>query len=301
MDMDLKKLRHLVAVARAGSFSAAAEQLHLSQPALSRSISIVEKQLGMRIFDRGVQGVALTSSGRMAVAEAEQLLKQVRIFDHNLKLYGAGEAGRVGFGMWSLIGSLVLPDLSKRFINERPGLQMWAAVKAANALLQNLRDDELEMFFCGEGQFEPGPDLRIDTIGSIGLSVLVRTGHPLARYQSISRSDLSTYPILCAVELSQVPEEFLDGGIFICDNFDVLRQTVQETDSIWLAPVQLVQRELTEGSLKSMKVTETPRPARIDIQMVTLKGYELSPGAQAVADYVKEFFADLGREEAGLN
>lgn len=296
MAFDHRKLRHLVAVARAGSFSRAAQELHLSQPALSRSIAALEEQLGIRIFDRTSQGADLTNLGKLAVSEAERLLKEVRLFEQNLDLYARGESGKVGFGMWSLIGSLVLPGLSTHFITTRPRLIMKASVKPANALLKDLYDDDIELFFCGKGQFDVTPDLQVEEIGTVGLTVLVRGEHPLARNSTVRRRDLFAYPKLCAVELSQIPDDLMGNGIFVCDNFDILRHTALHTDSVWFAPRQLAESELRDGTLTSLAVIDASQQALIEVCMVRLKGAEITPAAQEVTAYVREYFdaADRG-------
>lgn len=293
MAVDYRKLRHLVTVARVGSFSKAAQELHISQPALSRSIAVLEEQLGLRIFDRTSQGADLTNLGKLTVAEAEKLLQQVRLFEQNINLYARGESGKVGFGMWPLIGSLVLPSLSSHFISTRPQLIMTASIKPATALLKDLYDDEIELFFCGAGQFEVTADLQVETVGAITLSVLVRKGHPLAGRKTVRRSDLFDHPKLCAIELSRIPGYLMGSGVFVCDNFDILRSTALNTDSVWFAPWQLAQRELEEGQLVSLAVVDKADQSRIEIQQVQLKGANITPAGQAVASYVRDYFAQL--------
>lgn len=296
MAVDYRKLRHLVTVAREGSFSRAAQELHISQPALSRSIAVLEEQLGLRIFDRTSQGADLTNLGKLTVAEAEKLLKQVRLFEQNIDLYARGESGKVGFGMWSLVGSLVLPGLSSHFINTRPQLIMKASVKPATALLKDLYDDEIELFYCGAGQFDLTPDLLVTPVGAVSLSVLVRKEHPLAGRATVRRSDLFGEPKLCAVELSQIPADLMGSGVFVCDNFDILRTTALSTDSVWFAPWQLAQRELESGQLVSLALDDASDHSRIEIQQVQLKGAKMTPAGQDVARFVTDYFKQLMTE-----
>lgn len=293
MAVDYRKLRHLVTVAQVGSFSKAAQELHISQPALSRSIAVLEDHLGLRIFDRTSQGADLTNLGKLVVAEAEKLLQQMRLFEQNVDLLAGGESGKVGFGMWSLIGSLVLPSLSAHFINTRPQLIVQASVKPANALLKDLYDDEIELFFCGAGQFDATPDLDVAVLGAVYLSILVRKEHPLATRKTVCREDLFVQPKLCAVELSQIPDELMGSGVFVCDNFDILRSVALTTDSVWFAPWQLAQRELEEGELVSLTVADASDDSRIEIQQVQLKGAKITPAGQEVAHFVREYFKHL--------
>lgn len=294
MAFDHRKLRHLVAAARTGSFSRAAQELHISQPALSRSIAALEEQFSIRIFDRTSQGADLTNLGKLVVREADKLLKDVRLFEHNLDLYARGEAGKVGFGMWPLIGSLVLPDLCTHFIATRPHLIMTASAKPANALLKDLYNDEIELFFCGHGQFEMTADLEVEEIGQLRLTVLVRREHPLAGQAAVRRRDLLGHPKLCAVELSQIPAELMGSGVLVCDSVDTLRHAALHTDSIWFAPPQLAERELREGSLKSLSVIDTSPHTLIKLCMVRLRGAEITPAARDIAAYVRQYFDSLG-------
>ena len=73
--MTLVQLRHLVSLAQTGSFSRSAEALHLTQPALSRSIRALEDELGLRLFDRIGRRSELTPFGRELVARAQPLVR----------------------------------------------------------------------------------------------------------------------------------------------------------------------------------------------------------------------------------
>ena len=152
MEMDLKRLQQVMTVARLGSFSRAAEELHITQPALSRSIATLEARYGIRIFERGRGGAVLTEVGKLAVAEADALLRDARSLEHNFRLYGTGEGGRIAFGMGPLIAGMVLPELSVHFIRERPRLKLISVVQAAGALYGALMDDRIEILFCAGGQ-----------------------------------------------------------------------------------------------------------------------------------------------------
>ena len=70
--MDIRQLRHVVAVAEERSFTRAAERLHISQPGLSRSVRDLERQLGVEIFDRSGRQIELTAAGRRTVIEARR-------------------------------------------------------------------------------------------------------------------------------------------------------------------------------------------------------------------------------------
>lgn len=296
MTLDFRKLRHLVAVAHTGNLSSAADVLHISQPALSRSISVAEEQLGVQVFDRSYQGAKLTGAGKIVIAEAEKLLSQVRIFDHNVELCSKGDYGTLAFGMWPVLASMVLPDLSASLINAQPQLNIWAAVKSSRALLKSLYDDEIEFFFCGEGQIEDTPDLNIEVLGKLNLVVLVRAEHPLVHQKRIGLEDIESFPLLAAVDLSQVPERFRANGVFCCDTPDIILSTALNTNGVWIAPAQLASQELEAGLLREIIVVDQRKkplpPTLIPIQVVYLEGYQLSPTARKVVEYLRNFFQE---------
>ncbi|GAB3102397.1 LysR family transcriptional regulator [Aestuariicella hydrocarbonica] len=292
MEIDLKKLNHVVTVATTGSFSRAAEVLHITQPALSRSIATVEAHFGIKIFDRSRRGSALTPLGQLAVEEAEKLLRQARTLDHNLQLYRQGKAGKLAFGMGPLIASLTLPKLSSHFMQQHPKLQIHASIKPDLLLHNELKEDQIEMLFCGKGLVEASPEVSFEVVGQIELAMLVRADHPLTTRPSLKQTDLFEFPVLSAIHPFSSATEPV-GGAFICDNYDVLRTTVMHSDGIWITSPQLVEAELKQGLLAKIHVKDEQRPSHVEVYMARLRGTHASPAAEAIETYVKDFFSRL--------
>lgn len=290
MDIDLKKLNHVVTIAHCGSFSRAAELLHITQPALSRSVAAVEAHFGIRIFDRSRSGSVLTPVGQLAVQEAEALLRQARTLNHNLRLYREGHAGEIAFGLGPLVASLILPELSSHFMSRYPKLRIRTSIKPDQELHQELREDQIEMLFCGQGRTSESADTVFEVVGQLPLAMIVRAGHPLAGRAQVTAADLLEFPLLSAVQLAHTT--FADSaGAFICDNYDVLRTTVMHSDGIWMSSPLLVQQELHQGVLTRLEVRDARQPAQVDVYMARLRHSQPSPIARAIEDFVKEVFA----------
>lgn len=296
METEIKRLVQVLAVAKRGNFSRAAEDLHITQPALSRSIAAFEERLGVQIFDRGRNGATVTPVGRQIVADAEQLLRNVRAFDHNLRLYSGGRVGRVAFGLGPLISSLVMPDLGRHFLSERPELLLKTVVRSAQQLLQELMDDHIEMLFCAHGQIEPSAALTAESVGAIDIGLFVRRGHPLAARQPVSWDELGRYPMLSGAELSNRTgdggrDEDGEGaspmGGLILDNYEILKQMCLGSDGVWMSSPQLVGESLARGELCALTVAEQVRPSHVMVHMVRRKERGLTPAAQAVVDFIR--------------
>lgn len=290
MDIDLKKLNHVVTIARTGSFSRAADALHITQPALSRSVAAVEAHFGIRIFDRSRNGSVLTPVGQLAVQEAEALLRQARTLNRNLRLYREGHAGEIAFGLGPLVASLLLPGLSSHFMSRYPRLRIRTSIKPDRELHQELREDQIELLFCGQGREIENSDTVFEVVGQLPLAMLVRAGHPLAEHAAVTTADLLEFPLLSAVQLAHTT--VADGtGAFICDNYDVLRTTVLHSDGIWMSSPLLVQQELQQGLLTKLEVRDARQPAQVDVYMARLRHSQPSPIARAIEEFVKGFFA----------
>lgn len=282
--MDHAKLRHIVAVARIGSISRAAEELHLTQPALSRSVAAFEAQYGVRLFDRERSGVTLTAGGRMVVDQARAILASTGDLERSLRMFSKGEAGRIDVGMGPLLASLLLPNLSRSLMKSRPQLQLFAMTKPADQLLAELMNDNVEMVFGNSWHVSQLPNLFNQPIGKLKLAMIVRAGHPLAGCKGLAMSDLAGLPVATAVEL---PAGGLSasGGAFICDNYHILRETVLETDCVWISAPAFVANELREGRMALLDTVDL-WPTHSDVCVVSRQGRTKSPIASAIIEEV---------------
>lgn len=292
MGIDLNRMRHIVMVGRLRSFSRAAEKLHITQPALSRSIAVFEEQFGLRLFDRGRGGVTLTPVGVLVAAEAERLLSFARDFEKNLQLYAGGDAGRVSFGMGPLVASLVLPRLSQILINKRPKLQLKVSVGPVEHLVEELMRDEIEILFANTPQVRSIPDVITEPVGAIRLGFMVRSAHPLAGKQRVTPAELAAFPAASAVELPTFGITG-EGGAFICDNYHILRETVLGTDCHWLASPDFVAADIAEGRLCCLEVPDFNLGTG-ELSMVHRRGRTMSPAAKGLAAVVQALCSTAG-------
>ena len=287
MKFDLAKLTHVCAVARLKSFSRAAEELNITQPALSRSIAATEDQLGVRLFDRSRRGVTLTPAGKSAVEQAEALLAEARRFERHCRLIGSGESGRIAFGLGPMVASLILPTLVRNMVAERPHLHLKAEVKAPEALGQELNAGRLEIFFCARAQAPRTPNHEVETVGLLQISMIARAGHPLSKRRDVKMADLADWPIACAVEWPAAPR---DGAAIICDNYHILREIVLEGDAVWITSPQMVADDLTAGRLVRLEVTDWP-VGTSEIVAVRLKRRSQSQIAAQLVEEVRGLIA----------
>lgn len=289
MKYDLRKLAQMVAVARAGSFSGAADELHITQPALSRNVAALEKELGIKIFERGRNGASLTPAGALAVEATEALLREADSLEHNLAMFGTGDAGRLAFGMGPMLGSLILPGLCRELLTQRPLLRLRSVIKPARELQQELLADRIELFYCGAQQISASSFLQVEQIARLPIAHVVRAGHPLAEKRHVGMEEQRSYPLLAGVEM---PTATSSGGELVCDNYHILRDATQHSDGIWITSPLMIKTELADGSLHELPLGSDVGTTFTDVCQVSRAGFDLSPAAVHVSDYLHRFFSD---------
>lgn len=165
--MELSELRSYIAVVEAGSFSAAARKLHLSQPALSLTVRRMETELGVALLSRSVRGVEPTAAGQFLMTAAARLIGDADEIRSELRRFGAGSAGALTIAavpalMWSKVPKLlarfsaVAPDVSVSLIDPPP----WTALD----LLEQRRVDVALALVQQPSQFARRTRDRFDVV-----------------------------------------------------------------------------------------------------------------------------------------
>lgn len=289
--MDLIRLRHIVAVARNQSFSRAAEEEGITQPALSRSIAAFEARHDVVLFDRGRGGVHPTAAGLLVIDQARKLLATASDLERSLKRYPGGQAGRIAFGIGPLLTGLFLPRLTRSLLQAYPGLQIFTLTRAPDQLVAELLGDRIEMILGNNWNLGRMPGTELERIGRLDIAVMVRADHPLAHAGRISLADLENYPVASAIE--PPPGSTIgNAGSLVCDNFHVLRETVLQTDCVWMSSPAFLRDDLSAGRIVQLDVSDLPA-ASSDICLVFKRGRTRSPAAIAAAEAVRKMLEEL--------
>lgn len=257
--MELRSLRHVVVLARHLNFNRAAEELGLTQPALTRSIQVTEERCRLRLFDRDRGGVSLTMHGKAFVRRAEGLLREAADFERVLQRYADGAEEEVSFGMTPFVASTCLSSLLQELLREHPRLKINTPVRRIGGLLRLLIDEEIEFLVCPKGRLPRDTPVRTVSLGSVTLSLVVRAGHPLLHGDSHKAS----YPVISSAHFDAGSGS---GGLLrpgatappqlVIENVEALRTLALSTDSIWITSPLAAQHEISQGRL-----VELPRPA----------------------------------------
>lgn len=277
--LDPRKLQHLVAIAKAGSYARAAEALNISQPALSRSIQSVEQRYNIQLFDRGRRGVTLTPSGRRILADAQRLLRDAETLERNMKLMGASELGDISFGLDPLCAGIFLADVLA-FLGERHvGLHVQAFVQVATELEYRLLAHEIELFVTPRALVSASPHVEQFPLLTVRVALLVRSGHPLLAQESVAFDDLGHYPFIAGITPKELENDPIWRTATIrCDDYGLMGDVALRSNAIWMASAELASRGGGPALVELPLNSETPMP-ETEIVIATLKGLSPSPAA----------------------
>lgn len=243
--MTLVQLRHLTALAESGSFSRAAERVHLTQPALSRSIQSLEEELGAALFDRIGRRAELTSVGREILERARQLVLDAQDLHERARAAARGRIGKLRVGMGSGPAALLMAPMLLEVASTRPHWRVEVARGATDLLVERLRTRTLDALVVDLRSLPAGDDLQVELQRELRGAFMVRRGHPLARRRAVRFDELRAYPIAGIPLSAEVanglvalygPAAHPDQALSVrCEDIASLVDVAQRSDAVLLS------------------------------------------------------------------
>ncbi|MBV8665758.1 MAG: LysR family transcriptional regulator [Burkholderiaceae bacterium] len=307
--MDLRKLRHMVTLSEELNFARAAKKVHLTQSALSRSIQSLEEELGGKLFDRDLQGVALTAIGRQVLKRARELLASAGNLQHEVTLMQKRELGDVSFGAGPFPGATFLPPILAELARDYPRLSVELEINNWEYLAQHLQDERMEFFVAEVRGISTHRGISLQRMARQYGGAFCRAGHPLMATRIRHAREILGYP-LAAVRMptavSQTLMQFLElpepAGMplnLVCDNPNALNYVALNSDSILLSTYAGVKDELAKGSLVALDLPDMP-VIYADMGIVSLAGRSLSPTATWLVERMQDYAEKLSEQFAPL-
>ncbi|MCE7795293.1 LysR family transcriptional regulator [Sphingobium sufflavum] len=295
--LQLRSLNHLVTLAARRNFARAAEDLGLSQSALSRSIQALEAQIGMRLFDRDRAGVTLTPQGRMAVERAAVLLADADDFERHLAASASAEAGHVRFGIAPMPARALLPAVIAERLRVAPDVTNDVVVRDVDALWALLVAGEIEFFVTNEGFQCESPPPRIETLGHFPVGGIVRAGHPLLSGDCPGM----TFPVVrsswTGVPLPPEIEARRRGVANVIEDFGSLAAITAASDAIWFSSPYSAGEALRAGVLHQLP--DGAPDAAVRVVMCSLERRSPSPWARSLKALLRQEIQRLARGAGG--
>ena len=191
--MDTQLLEAFVAVAGTGSFSLAAERVHVTQPAISKRIAMLEDHLGCRLFDRISRTVYLTEAGKALLPRAERILRELAETRQAIHDLSGEVSGNLRIAISHHIGLHRLPPVLKRFAGLNPEVSLEVDFMDSEVAYDGVLHGRFEVAVITLAP-EPHPRVEAEVIWPDPLAPMVSSDHPLASIQRVAIADLSAYP-----------------------------------------------------------------------------------------------------------
>ncbi|RZL86990.1 MAG: LysR family transcriptional regulator [Variovorax sp.] len=298
--MQLRQLRHLIALADQGSFGRAAEAVHLSQPALSRSVENLEESLKARLVDRAYGQVRFTAAGDLVLARARELVADAEQVQRDVLLLQGLSTGslQVGLGPFAT-GMLGRPALSL-MMQRYPQLSVRIEVADPNSLTERLHRRQLDLFIADTRDLKKQPGLQFKRLPNVPVSFFVRAGHPLLALGDVTLDSAMDYPVASPNLPLGVAAHFdkhvkrVDRPVFnvVCDDLGTLRHLALTASAVILAPDSSGLNHGTESLLR------LPLKRLIKMQthysIVMLANRTMSPAALVFSGVVREIMDPAG-------
>ncbi|GAA2383300.1 LysR family transcriptional regulator [Nonomuraea africana] len=294
---DLWSLRVLLEVGRRGSFSAAAEALSMTQPAVSRQIATLERRTGVRLFHRRPRGVQPTEAGLAAIEQAAAVVDGMSLFETRLRAFATAESGSVRVTAFPSAATRFVPESFRRFTATHPDVELSLTVgeHGGSGVLAGAAD--VALVTSWDAAPDPGLDLLF--LFDDEPMVALPAGHPLAAQEQVRLADLSGEPWIdgthpdCLGPISELSAAM--GGApritHLCDDWNGRQGLVAAGVGVMLYP------SIAGRSVRSdiRLVHPSPSlPAR-RISVAVLPAHGRPPAVSAYLDVLREMSAAYGR------
>lgn len=247
--MNFQQLKHFVHTAEIGNILKAAEQMHISQSGLSRSISALEHQLGLALFERSAKGVELTMFGRHFYPRAKLILNEQRRSVEELKAFRELRAGSLTVGMNHTFAYFLAPDIMADLLKGAPDISISVMTNTYQTLTQRLLAGEIDMALSLYTRGSMRADLRYETLLEVKTRVYASPDHPLASVEQVTAQDLAKAnwalvngaSVQAALGAYFARHDLAEPNVSLrCASIAMLAKVVAETQLLTMLPEQIL-------------------------------------------------------------
>ncbi|PUE09880.1 LysR family transcriptional regulator [Limnohabitans sp. T6-20] len=301
--MNLKHLAHWLALAETGSFSRAAEKLHITQSALSRSIQVLEEDLGGPLVDRVGKKNELTPLGRSVLERAQRIVHEAQELKQGAALLQQGGMGSLRVGLGSGPGAMLMTPWLRYMAENHPTVHVAVSRGSTELQLVQLRERQLDALVVDVRRVAIAADLRMEHIVEMRAGFVCRRGHPIRGQfpDKVPFDALLAYPMACTPLSQEVARIMVDHygpranpaqmTTLQCEEIPSLIDVVQQTDAIYLGILGAARQGLASGSLVDLAMDPPFRGGAL-LALITLAGRTELPIMSVFRDFVTRQLTD---------
>lgn len=299
MNISIRHLQAFVEVAASGSFTRAAEQLHLTQSTLTATIKQLEEQAELLLLDRTTRRVFLTQEGERFLPVAQRLLSDFRSAMDDLKATSLRQQGHVSLATSPSMLTRLLPGIIKRFATDYPGISLSLRDDAAGGIEQRVLNNEVDFGLASNHSRQP--ELNYEPLLRDRYGVVVPQDHPLTtRPTPLHWSEVAACPLILLSSDTGIRaqlEGFSDQGIapvnlntslLEVSNPSGLAALISEGLGVSIIPALAAYT----SSFERLRFIPLEQPLiEREICIVTRRARSLSPAAESLLDAIRHTLA----------
>lgn len=257
--MTLHHLRVFAMVCQCKTMHAAAEQLSLSQPAISKIIADLEKYYGIQLFERINHRLYVTAMGKTVYGYALQILEMVQHMEDEIRIQG--KHGHIRIGASVSVGTCLLPPLIQQLQHNEITYEV--TIHNTSKMEQMVNEYLLDLALV-EGQVD-NPNLIAKPVWEDELVLVVRAEHPLAHQKKVVYTDLEQYPFITredgSSQRNQLELHLQQEGVHLtsnysCSSVEAIKQALLYTDGIAVLSRMMIAEEIKKGVLAILPFTD---------------------------------------------
>jgi DNA-binding transcriptional LysR family regulator len=267
--IDMQQMKHVLALAEHRNFHRAAKAVHLSQPALSKSIQRLEQDYGVKLFDRGPNSVTPTPFGRAVMERARRITAEAAEIQRDVDLLLGSSRGHFSLGAGPIAAEWILAPAVGQIVGKHPDLTISTKIDYSVSSLESLEMGEIDLYVGDVTEAKGVNRFEVIELPRLPIIMFCRPDHPLLQKSRIKIPDLQKYPLVGPKlptraylwfgdrPLRKEEEAFLAGPWTVeCDHFAFLKQIVRSSLSISGAPRDVIRDDLEKGILADLQVVE---------------------------------------------
>jgi DNA-binding transcriptional LysR family regulator len=293
--IEIRKVRHVLEVARHGGFARAAEALHITQSALTKSVQSVEEHLAVALFERGPRGVRLTPDGEWFIERAARVLAEMEELEAGGQAVRDLKQGQLRIGAAPAALDTLLRDPLAAFVRQFPGVRVAITANAVEQIGVLLMRGELDFAIGALDSLHGEQGLQLQELYTAPVSMFVRRGHPLAAKSAPTLKEIFQYPLVgptppephhslfrrLAIELESPYRQ----PHIIVSSFAVTQRLIEQTDCF-----SFVFEEHAESSVftKRFRTWRSSRPIPpLTIDVAWRAGWQPTRAAQEIISLMR--------------
>jgi DNA-binding transcriptional LysR family regulator len=284
--LNLNQLKIFYISGRKQSFSAAAEELLLTQPAVTMQVRQLEDYFNLKLFHRHGKGIELTEAGRILFRHAQKIFDRAALAERAIWEFKDMETGTLKIGTTKTYAKHLMPAMISAFQERYPGIHVILSEGSSAEIASSLIVQKNEVGLIAKSSYPP--QLKVISYRREELVLILGRNHPLTRLRKISFKELGREPLILRekgsgtrdIILEKYREARIKPPILTeADNVDFIKELVETGKGISFVVESALREELKRRSLKTRTLVEGPIFLNVDI--VYLKNRSLSPSAQA--------------------